>query len=117
MSTGATLHAGYEQLMGAAAVDAGLRMARLADPGETARRFGLSAGDAAIVALPRATDLGAFAAALPPRLYGGSTGCALGACAVVGHRGICLRVGGRANSARLARDIRRRPPAAWPRVS
>lgn len=67
------LHAGYERLIGTAAIDSSLHRALLRDPRGTALKFGLSADDAAMAADIRATDLRSFAATLLPRLYGEGT--------------------------------------------
>lgn len=64
------LHPGYERLIGAAVVDPALKYALLRDPRGTALQFGLTPEDAGLVTDIRAADLGSFATALLPRLYG-----------------------------------------------
>ena len=64
------LHAGYERLIGAAAVDPALRRSLLRDPRGTALTYGLAPHDADLVSDIRARDLRTFATALLPRLYG-----------------------------------------------
>lgn len=68
-----SLHAGYERLMGSAVVNQRLASDLLRDPRGTALAFGLAPSDAEVVADIRASDLGAFAAVLLPRLYGKAT--------------------------------------------
>jgi hypothetical protein len=65
-----TLHAGFERLIGTAAVDHSFGDALLGNPRATALKFGLSPKDAAIVADIQARDLRTFASILLPRLYG-----------------------------------------------
>jgi hypothetical protein len=73
MSPSPTLHAGFEQLIGTAAVDPGFKSALLREPRVTALRFGIAPADADLVADIRASDLRAFAGALLPRLYRSTT--------------------------------------------
>jgi len=77
-------HAGFDHLLGTAVTDAAFGATLLAHPGETAARFGLSTGDAALVADIRAADLRAFATALLSRLSGRSAGENRHAGALVG---------------------------------
>ncbi|HVA90749.1 MAG TPA: hypothetical protein VNL71_13015 [Chloroflexota bacterium] len=84
MSPSPTIHAGYEQMIGAAAVDAGFKSTLLRDPRAAALRFGIAPADAEIVADIHATDLRAFASALLPRLYGSIAGRVEHASAVAG---------------------------------
>ena len=72
MDTRQSLHAGFERLIGLASVDSTVRRALLRDPWATAMAFGLSDADSALVADIHAGDLRTFAAALVPRLYGGT---------------------------------------------
>ena len=74
MSPTPMLHAGFEQLIGTAAVDPGFKSALLREPRVTALRFGIAPADADLVADIRASDLRAFAGALLPRLYRSTTG-------------------------------------------
>ncbi len=64
------LHAGFERLIAAAAVDRKARASLLRDPRSAALAFGLTTPDADIVADIRASDLKSFAMALLPRIYG-----------------------------------------------
>ncbi len=73
MSPSPVLHAGFEQLIGTAAVDPGFKSALLREPRVTALRFGIAPADADLVADIRASDLRTFAGALLPRLYGSTT--------------------------------------------
>jgi hypothetical protein len=73
MSPSPVLHAGFEQLIGTAAVDPGFKSALLRDPRLTALRFGIAPADADLVADIRASDLRTFAGTLLPRLYGSTT--------------------------------------------
>jgi hypothetical protein len=73
MSPSPVLHAGFEQLIGTAAVDPGFKSALLREPRNTALRFGIAPADADLVADIRASDLQTFAGTLLPRLYGSST--------------------------------------------
>ena len=73
MSPSPTLHAGFEQLIGTAAVDPGFKRALLREPRVTALRFGITPADADLVADIRASDLRSFAGALLPRLYRSNT--------------------------------------------
>ncbi|MGH2411179.1 MAG: hypothetical protein ACRDGS_12535 [Chloroflexota bacterium] len=84
MSPSPTIHAGYEQMIGAAAVNSGFKSALLRDPRAAALRFGIAPADAEIVADIRAADLRAFASALLPRLYGSTSGPVHHASAVAG---------------------------------
>jgi hypothetical protein len=84
MSPSPTLHAGFEQMIGTAAVDMGFKSALLHNPHHTALSFGIAPADAALVADIRATDLRAFASALLPRLYGSNAGATRRADAVAG---------------------------------
>ncbi len=65
-----TLHAGFERLIGTAAVDHSFGADLLGNPRATALKFGLSPKDAAMVADIQARDLRTFATILLPRLYG-----------------------------------------------
>ncbi len=73
MSPSPVLHAGFEQLIGTAAVDPGFKSALLRNPRVTALRFGIAPADADLVADIRASDLRTFAGTLLPRLYGSTT--------------------------------------------
>lgn len=65
-----TLHAGYERLIGTAAIDHDLSVELLGDPRTTAISFGISPSDADLVADIHAVDLRQFSATLVSRLYG-----------------------------------------------
>ena len=77
-------HAGYDQLLGTAATDPDFQSTLLANPRETALHFGLSAGDAAMIADICAADLRQFATELLPRLAGRTAGDRRHAGALVG---------------------------------
>jgi hypothetical protein len=79
-----TLHAGFERLIGTAAVDSAFGTALLQNPRATALQFGIAPHDAEIVADIRARDLRAFATALLPRLYGKGSSRAPFSSAVAG---------------------------------
>jgi hypothetical protein len=65
-----TLHAGFERMIGTAAVDGVFSAALLSDPHGTALKFGIAPREAAMVADIQAHDLRTFATMLLPRLYG-----------------------------------------------
>jgi len=65
--------AAYERLIGAATIDAVLRIALLHEPQATALACGLNDQQASLVADIQATDLRQFAAALLQRLYPSTT--------------------------------------------
>jgi len=84
MSPAVLRHAGFDQFLGTAATDPAFQSTLLANPRDAALRFGLSAGDAAMVADIRAADLRAFATELLPRLAGRIAGVDRRAGALVG---------------------------------
>ncbi len=70
MSSHHALHAGFELVIGKAAVDPGFRCRLLLDPSSTVLDAGLTLEDASIVAGITALDLRSFCSQLLPLIYG-----------------------------------------------